>query len=963
MKKLLLLKLLLALNILAWAQTQQGYVKTLGRPNKQGQALSGVTLKVKGSHNTVLSDQNGNFSLIMADLKNGDAYSLQRVQKNGYELNEIDLVGRKLAFSDKVPLTIVMVSSEQLLADKERIESTAYATAQKNYEAKMNLIEEQLSSKEITKEQYQAAINDLQDKFEKYQSLIDGLATHYAHTDFDQLDEKEREINICIENGDLDRADSLLHLLFDPIEDIRRSKEALNNLNKQIEQAQGVITQANADMAAILKQQEKDAEYLYQLYTIAAARFDNDKALQYIETRAELDTYNWKWQFDAGVYCFKQNLINKAETYFDRVLDILLDSTESIDLNTASDDEIYQYIERGTMLFVTENNLATIYSKTNRLAESEELYLEVINFFKGLSQVHPENMLEMTGMGQCLASAQMGLSNLYRQTNRLAESEALSQEAIRIFNKLETNNSEETQIKKAQALMTQGLNYKKNQRYKESEECFQEALELHRRIAKTNPDNEVEVARTLHNYGNLCADTKRYKESEAMYKEGIEIYRLFAKANPQAYEINLASNLSDLANLYHYMQRFEESVQLYKEAFEIYQRLAQSDPKAFGEKLSISKFNLAQAYYKSGKIKESLTFWVEILDEFGILANDNPEKYKKNYEDALIFIKDLAPWLVDEAEDLKNEKKYEESEAYYKNALDMYRWFAKSDPQTYEPEIAMTLNDLGVLYQNAKRYKECETAYKEALEIKRRIAKKGQTEQEKSLAATLNNLAYFYKDKKRYAESERYYTECLEILGRLEQDTGLSMVLYNAGELMFFTREYQKAITYLEEAMTITQKYNDNNSTLQNRYENILYYLSLSYSNIEDHQHSYELRKEYLSLRKIRYESQPDVYRNNYVSAMGGLSYECLFIGHYEEAEQLSRESFAIDESQHWLVTNLAAALLFQGRYNEAEAIYLQYKDELKDNFTDDIYAFRKAEVIPKEHQAEMERIEQLLSN
>ena len=217
--KPLLLALLLALSTLAWAQTQQGYVKTLGRPNKQGQALSGVTLKVKGSHNTVLSDQNGNFSLIMADLKNGDAYSLQRVQKNGYELNEIDLVGRKLAFSEKVPLTIVMVSSEQLQADKDRIETTAYATAQKNYEAKMSLIEQQLSSKEITKEQYQAAINDLQDKFEKYQLLIDGLATHYAHTDYDQLNDKEREVNLCIENGDLERADMLLQTLFDPIFD------------------------------------------------------------------------------------------------------------------------------------------------------------------------------------------------------------------------------------------------------------------------------------------------------------------------------------------------------------------------------------------------------------------------------------------------------------------------------------------------------------------------------------------------------------------------------------------------------------------------------------------------------------------------------------------------------------------------------------------------------------------------
>lgn len=1066
MKRLFILTFLLALSTLTLAQKQQGFVKTLGRPNRQGEALSGVTLKVKGSHNTVLSDQNGNFFLTMTDMKNGDAYSLQRVQKSGYELNEIDFIGRTLAFSDKVPLTIVMVSSEQLQADKQRIETTALATAQNNYSDKMSLFEKQLRDNEITKEQYQAAINNLRDKFEKFQSLIDGLATHYAHTDYDQLNEKEREINLCIESGDLERADALLQTLFDPIEDIRRNKEALDNLYKQIEQAHGIITQANADLDAVLKQQEKDAEYLYQLYTIAAARFDNDKALHSIETRAELDTTNWLWQFEAANYCFYQNLIDKAETYYSRVLDILTDLIaefyDSNKMESANEDEMYQNFGWVSMYFITENNLATIYFKTNRLAESEELYLEVIDFFKGLLQVHPEDMLERTAMGQCLASAQMGLSNLYRQTNRLEESQALNREALGIFDKLETGSSDEAQIKKGQALMTQGLTYRKSNRYKESERCYQEALEIHRTIAKTNPNNEVEVARTLHNYGNLCLDTKRYKESEAMYKEGMEIYERLAKANPQAYEIKLASIMSNLANLYQQTDRLKESEKLYhkalemerrllptnpklcepelaltlsnlgslhlnysnryteavpplEEAFEIYKRLAQLEPESYGEKLSISKFNLANVYFKSEKIKESLPFWVDILDEFGKLANDNPNKYKRYYEDVNDFVKDLAPWLVSEAEDLKNEKKYEESEAYYKNALDMYRWFAKSDPKTYEPEIATTLNDLGVLYYQTQRYTECETAYKEALEIKRRITKKGQTEKEGSMAATLNNLGYVYLKTQRYQESETYYLEALEIYRRLAQqdlleygprlaitlnnfalvcknnqrpteqentyleeleilrrlaqqtpqryEKDLSMVLYNVGELMFLKKDYQKAITYLEEAMTITQKYTGSNDTLQNRYENILYYLSSAHANIGNHQRCYELRKEYLSLRKVRYENQPDTYRSNYASVMGGQSYQCLFIGRYEEAEQLARESIAIDESKHWLITNLATALLFQGRYNEAEAIYLQYKDELKDSYLDDFKAFEDAGAIPKEHQADVERIKQLINN
>ena len=57
----------------------------------------------------------------------------------------------------------------------------------------------------------------------------------------------------------------------------------------------------------------------------------------------------------------------------------------------------------------------------------------------------------------------------------------------------------------------------------------------------------------------------------------------------------------------------------------------------------------------------------------------------------------------------------------------------------------------------------------------------------------------------------------------------------------------------------------------------------------------------------------------------------------YAEAEQYAHEGLAVDSTQHFIYTNLAAALLFQGKYAEAEAIYQQYKDEMKNSFLDDI--------------------------
>ncbi len=178
-------------------------MKTLGRPGKAGTALSGVTIRARGEHNATTSGNDGRFALRLTGKKPGDAYALQQVQKNGYELNELAVIGRPYAFSDKVPLTIVMVSSAQLQADKLRIENNAFKVAEKNYKARLALIKKQRDKGAITAENYRKQLQELQDKFEKYQSLIDGLADHYAHVDYDGLDDKEREINLCIENGEL----------------------------------------------------------------------------------------------------------------------------------------------------------------------------------------------------------------------------------------------------------------------------------------------------------------------------------------------------------------------------------------------------------------------------------------------------------------------------------------------------------------------------------------------------------------------------------------------------------------------------------------------------------------------------------------------------------------------------------------------------------------------------------------
>ena len=358
MKRLLTSFIIIFTTIVSQAQVQPGYVKCIGRPDAPGKPLEGVLLRAKGAHNHIISAADGTFSLPLPDIKPGEAYSLQQIRKNGYELCEQSTIGRSYAFSDSVPLAITMLSTAQLQADKQRIEENAYRAAEKNYKKQATALERSRDANLITIEEYRAQMQALVDGFEKYQNLIDALSDHYARADYDNLDATEREINLCIEQGELDRADSLLHTIFDPAEFIARNQSKLEQLNTTIDQAQTMLTQANADLAAVLRRQEKDAEYLYHLYTISLARFDNEKASFYIETRAELDTTNYKWQLDAAAFISEYIAdYDKAMEYYNRALV----------------HAIKQHGEENEWVALCYNNMANVYISLNNYSKALDL--------------------------------------------------------------------------------------------------------------------------------------------------------------------------------------------------------------------------------------------------------------------------------------------------------------------------------------------------------------------------------------------------------------------------------------------------------------------------------------------------------------------------------------------------------------------------------------------------------------
>ena len=449
--------------------------------------------------------------------------------------------------------------------------------------------------------------------------------------------------------------------------------------------------------------------------------------------------------------------------------------------------------------------------------------------------------------------------------------------------------------------------------FQKAEPYYKKALEIYRRLSRSNPEAyEPYVALTLNNLANLCSDTQRFSESESMYKEALEIRRRLSKSDPQVYEPDYAMTLNNLAVLYMHTQRFAESEEIYKEALEIRRRLSQSNPEAYERDVAMTLNNLAILYMDTQRLAES--------------------------------------------------------EEMYKEALAIRRRLSQLNPDAHEPYVAQTVYNLAIMYQNTHRFVESEEMYKEALEIYRRLSQLNPEAYEPDVAGILHNLANLYSDTQRFTEGEMMYKEALEIYRRLCKSTpeayGSNVAMANLclGIVKFTQGLYSEAIPPLNEALEFFRQIANIISEHQQQYEYSLYYLSQSYSATNEYFNAYRINQEWLPLLKEKYEESPADYKNDYAGTLVDQSFCAIFTEQFKEAEQFAKEGLSIDSTRHLIATNLAASLLFQGKYSDAEKIYRQYKSELKNDFLNDFKLFAEAGVIPAEREADVERIKKILS-
>lgn len=134
------------------------------------------------------------------------------------------------------------------------------------------------------------------------------------------------------------------------------------------------------------------------------------------------------------------------------------------------------------------------------------------------------------------------------------------------------------------------------------------------------------------------------------------------------------------------------------------------------------------------------------------------------------------------------------------------------------------------------------------------------------------------------------------------------------------------------------------------------------HSNDKDYATAYSSNKELLPLLKANYGEDADKWKTDYRGKLISQSFYANLLGKFEEGELHSLEALKVDSTQHLAYTNLAAAYLLQGKYQAAEKLYRQYKNEFKEGLLNDLDELAKAGVIPAERKADVEKIKKMLN-
>ena len=759
---------------------QKGIVRTALRPDREIVYLSDVSIRQRGGHNTVLSSGDGSFEMTLPDIRIGSAFYISSVRKAGYELADNATIGKAFTYSPEVPIEIVMLDSRAKQEDIIRITSNAYSRAEKEYAKKMASLEQQLQDKTLSEENYRQQLRELQSGFEKYESLISDMAERYASADYATIDSLNAAINVAIENGSLEQADSLISTVGPLDRLVKESHEVMANVRKKQKIGEAIMEQVSREMTYIEDSNKRLGDLLYSKYSIALSRFETDSAAYYITMRAELDTTNIEWQNEAGSFISEYVAdYDMAMALFQRVLRI--------------NEE--KYGENHPDIATSLNNIGMVYAKQSDYGRAQCYYNKALKIqTELLGESHPDVAASLNNIGI-----------IYTKRGDYDRAHGYYIRAL----KIQTELLGERHPDVATSLNNIGMVYTKRGDYDAALKYLDRSLMIRTELFG---ESHPAVAKSFNNIGGIYDILGEYGRAQEYYDRALKIQtELFGESHP-----DVATSLNNVGMVY--IKQGD-----YDHALEYLCRSLRIQIELFGEShpnVATSYNNIGMVYTKRGGYdraygyyNKALKIWIELFGE------SHPNVATSYNNIGMVYTK---------------QGDYGRAQEYYDKALKVkINLFGKS-----HPDVATSYNNIGMVYTYQGDYGRAMKYYNKALKIQIDLF----GESHPNVAASLNNLGMLYTNQGAYGQALEHLDRSLRIRTGLfgESHPDVATSLNNIGMVYYYKGDYDKAQEYYIKALKIwTEHFGESHPDVAALLNNIGY-IGMIYINQEDYDKALE---------------------------------------------------------------------------------------------------------------------------
>lgn len=247
--------------------------------------------------------------------------------------------------------------------------------------------------------------------------------------------------------------------------------------------------------------------------------------------------------------------------------------------------------------------------------------------------------------------------------------------------------------------------------------------------------------------------------------------------------------------------------------------------------------------------------------------------------------------------------RFDKARQYYEEALKMYRELANKNPEKYLPDVAKTLNNLGVLLANVGELKQAQTCFEEILQISQKLAKKNPEKHLSAVATTLSNLGNLLCHMKELEQAKTHYDEALKVSRTLDKKDPelhkslIATILNNRGGLFSEKGKSKQALADLKKALKIRRELMElKPKEYKLEVAMSLYNLGILLRDTNKFHEAQTHLKEALQIYRELADKNPMAYNPEVAQILTDLTMLYVKLGMGKEAEEANREANSISQ-------------------------------------------------------------------